>query len=313
VSKGQTLARLEALLSRVRSRATEPRITPAIAAPPPAEERTELAAAAPAHAPAPETAAPPAHLPSPPPPAPAPAPVFDLDEPTDELESTQQRAVPSRSAPMRTEADIVVEVEVQATTRETVVAVPVDEVPPLALDSRERLVAAEPVAPLAESAPAPEPEPSPILSVQIEEPVEELVPELVPEREHEREPEEVEVEEAPASSRRPVAPPPEERLDEMAFGSVEPEPPRHTPPPESGRLPAASEVEFDGDITGVRNASRSAHPPAPAPAPAPVIAIVPEATIADLSASDEVADVVSPAHAPEPVTFVGVLDQSIAL
>jgi hypothetical protein len=239
-----------------------------------------------------------------PPPAPAPAgePIFDLDEPTDDLESTQQRSVPSRSAPMRTEADIVVEVEVQATTQETVVAVPVDEVAaPAALESRERLVAAEPAATAvetAESAPAPEPEPSPILAVQIEEVAEE-----------------VEVEEAPASSRRPVAPPPEERLDEMAFGSVEPEPPRHTPPPESGRLPAAPEVEFDGDITGVRNASRSAHPPAEsaAPAPAPAIAIVPEATIADLSANDAVADVVSPARAPEPTTFVGVLDQSIAL
>jgi hypothetical protein len=117
------------------------------------------------------------------------------------------------------------------------------------------------------------------------------------------------VEEAPASSRRPVAPPPEQRLDEMAFGSVEPEPPRHTPPPESGRLPAAPEVEFDGDITGVRDATRSAHPPAPAP----IMAIVPEATLADLAPNDQVADVVNPVHAPEPTTFVGVLDQSIAL
>jgi hypothetical protein len=289
VSKGQTLARLEALLTRVRSRATEPRIAPAITAAPPVDAQPEVVAAAPVAAA-----------------APAPPPVFALDEPTEDLESTQQRSVPSRSAPMRTEADIVVEVEVQATTQETVVAVPVDEVPaPAALESRERLVAAEPAATLVEPAPAAEPEPSPTLAVQIEEPVEELVPELIPEAEQ--------VEEAPASSRRPVAPPPEERLEEMAFGSVEPEPPRHTPPPESGRLPAAPEVEFDGDITGVRNAPRSAHPPAAAPAPAPVIAIVPEATIAELSANDAVADVVSPAHAPAPTTFVGVLDQSIAL
>jgi len=227
VSKGQTLARLEALLSRVRSRGAEPRIAPATIATPPAEARPEVVSAAPAVAPPPE-------------PPPTGAPVFELDEPTDDLESTQQRSVPSRSAPMRTEADIVVEVEVQATTQETVVAVPVDEVPaPAALESRERLVAAEPAATPVESAelaPAPEPEPSPTLAVQIEEPAEELVPELIPEP--------GESEEAPASSRRPVAPPPEERLDEMAFGNVEPEPPRHTPPPESGRLPAASDVEF---------------------------------------------------------------------
>ncbi len=294
-SKGQTLARLEALLSRVRSRAAEPRVAPVALAAAPAPEPDPVVEAI-------EAVAAPAPSHSPPP---APAPVFDLDEPMDELESTQQRSVPSRSAPMRTESDIVVEVEVQTTTQETVVAVPVEEAPaPAALESRERLVAAEPAAPLAEPTAPSEPEPSPSLAVHLDEPVEELIPNLAPE---------VEVEEAPVSSRRPVAPPPEERLDEMAFGNVEPQPPRHTPPPESGRLPAAPEVEFDGDITGVRNATRSAHPPAPAPAPAPVVAMIPEATIPELSASDVVADVVSPGRAPEATTFVGVLDQSIAL
>jgi hypothetical protein len=43
------------------------------------------------------------------------------------------------------------------------------------------------------------------------------------------------------------------------------------------------------------------------------MAIVPEATLADLAPNDQVADVVNPVHAPEPTTFVGVLDQSIAL
>ena len=47
-----------------------------------------------------------------------------------------------------------------------------------------------------------------------------------------------EIDETPASSRRPVAAPPEERLAELAFGSEEPQPARHTPPPKSGRLPA---------------------------------------------------------------------------
>jgi hypothetical protein len=279
VSKGQTIARLEALLSRVRTRAVEPR-------------RVAVQAAVPEANAAPEVAA-----------APPPPPVFELDEPVEDLESTQQRAVPSRPGPMRTEADIVVEVEVQATTQETVVAVPVEEVAaPAALESRERLVVAEPVAPAASeplSAPDPQPEPSPVVAVEVEV-VEEVLPEV----------EEVEaVEEAPVSSRRPVAPPPEERLDEMAFGAVEPQPPRHTPPPESGRLPAVPEVEFEGDITGVRDAARSAHPAAAAPA----AAIVPEATIADLSPSGDVADVIEPARTPAPATFVGVLDQSIAL
>src|SRR6185437_16720296 len=49
--------------------------------------------------------------------------------------------------------------------------------------------------------------------------------------------EDEELEEAPASSRRPVAPA-EERLADLAFGAEEPQPPRHTPPPNSGRLPA---------------------------------------------------------------------------
>jgi hypothetical protein len=278
VSKGQTIARLEALLARVRTRAVEPRAE-------------AIHVVAPTAMAAPEPVV-----------APPQAPVFELDEPVEDLESTQQRSVPSRPGPMRTEADIVVEVEVQATTQETVVAVPVEELAaPEALESRERLVAAEPAAPPVPepvSASAAHPEPSPVVAVEVE--VEEIVSEV----------EEVEaIEEAPASSRRPVAPPPEERLDEMAFGSVEPEPPRHTPPPESGRLPAAPEVEFDGDITGVRNATRSAHPPAPAA----IVPVVPEATIADLSPSEEVADVVGAALAPGPTTFVGVLDQSIAL
>jgi hypothetical protein len=276
VSKGQTLAKLEALLARVRTRAVEPRIAPVVAVASPAE----------------------------------------VGEPVEAIDS-------SRRGPARTEADIVVEVEVQATTKESVVAVPVEEVAaPAALESRERLVAAEPTSPTA-AEPEPEAsasaelelEPSPVVTLQIDEDVDELVPDLAAQREVEQteqteQAEQLEdVEEAPVSSRRPVAPPPEQRLDEMAFGSVEPAPPRHTPPPESGRLPAAPEVEFEGDITGVRDAARSAHPAAGASA----IAIVPEATLVELTASDQVADVVSPAPAPEPTTFVGVLDQSLAL
>jgi hypothetical protein len=300
----QTIARLEALLERVRTRAVEPRTVAVAAAAVSPEPVTEVVVAREVIEEAEPVAAPPPPAPVQVP-EPPPVSVLDLDEPADELESTQQRAVPSRGAPMRTETDIVMEVEVQATTPESVLAVPVDEgTPPEPLDSRERLVAAAPAAvePPIEmpTAPVAEPEPAPIVAVQEQQPVVELTVEAVEVVEV------VEAEEAPVSSRRPVAPPPEERLDEMAFGAVEPQPMRHTPPPESGRLPAAPDVEFDGDITGVRNASKSAHPVVVAP-------IVPEATIADLAPSDEVADVVGAAQAPEPTTFVGVLDQSMAL
>ena len=70
---------------------------------------------------------------------------------------------------------------------------------------------------------------------------------------------------APLSSRRPVAlerdaneemRQEKKNLAELAFGEEQPAPPRHTPPPESGKLPAAPTVEFDGDITGVREAAK---------------------------------------------------------
>jgi hypothetical protein len=315
VSKGQTISKLESLLARVRGRAAEPRaravpIVEAVAAHhvevTDGPAALELDDTAEAHAVAPPVLEPAVAVDrAPPKPAAATtgAPVFDLDEPIDELESTQQRMVPSRPSPQQTEAEIVVEVDVQASTHETVLAVPVDEAAPVPSEvheSKERLVAAAP-APSQEPSPepelAPEPaaavEPEPAAVIQVEESVEVVAEELV--------------EEAPASSRRPVAPPPEERLEEMAFGSVEPEPPRHTPPPESGRLPAAPEAEYDGDITGVRSASKSAHPAA---APSP---LVPEATIAALPAGDTVADVVPAAPDAEPTTFVGMLERSLAL
>ena len=265
MSKAQTISKLESLLDRVRSRAGEPRVV-AVA----------VAAAADTGVQAP-------HAP----------PVI---EEVEDLESTQERQVPVRGG-QRTESEIVVEVEVQASTTDTVLAVPVEEIQvPEATESRERLVAAEP----APGGPEPvaaerEPEAAPELIATVEE----------------AEVEEV-VEEAPASSRRPVAPQPEERLAEMAFGAEEPQPARHTPPPESGRLPAApaAAVEFEGDVTGVHEASkpaaRQAHDP---------VAIVPEMYSADLSLapSDAVADVVGQAKQPPPATFLAALDASIAL
>jgi hypothetical protein len=68
--------------------------------------------------------------------------------------------------------------------------------------------------------------------------------------------EESPIEEAPASSRRTVTQQPEERIAQIAFGAEEPaREPLHTPPPESGRLPAAAAVDYDGDVTGVRDSA----------------------------------------------------------
>lgn len=292
MSKSQAVARLESLLTRVRARAGEPRAKAAPQAPvlpvlPAAAAHPPVAIAFPAVV-AEALHVPPSAFEAAPPVAAASSPIFDLDDPDSDLDSTDARPVPFRPGPTRTDADIVLDVEVQASTQETVIAVPVEEgAVPDALDSRERLVAAEP----SHVPPAPVD-----------------VPGLAPASADVQEPA-LQLEEAPTSSRRPVTPPPEERLDEMAFGNVEPKPPRHTPPPESGQLPAAPEVEFEGDITGVRSASRSAPPSAP-------LSIVPEATLVDLQASvrlGAVADVVGVVAAPAPTTFLAVLDLSIAL
>jgi len=266
VNTSQTVARLEALLSRVRKHAAEPR---------PARAAAIRADAAPAAAPTPAVA------PAPPPPPPPPMP------------------------PQRTEADIVLEVEVAEATQDTIVAVATDDVvAPAALDSRERLVAAEP---LAAEAPAVESSPTEVRARDAE-PVPE--PEVA-----QAELSDEEIEEAPASSRRPVGPQPEERLAEMAFGAEEPSPPRHTPPPESGRLPAApSEPEFDVDTTGVREAAKPvARAPQPQPEPqlAPGLAAV--AVRGEVAASSAVVNVVGHAERAMPSRFVELLDASLAL
>jgi hypothetical protein len=160
-------------------------------------------------------------------------------------------------------------------------------------DSRERLVAAEFAAP----------EPAPVERAA---PVHESTPpldmadmEVVAEEE-----------EPPASSRRTVASQPEERLAQMAFGVEEPRPPLHTPPPESGRLPAAPVAEFDADVTGVRNAT----PLLPRRNDQPVRReLVPEATRPQLAPSDVVAEVIAEAQRFAPSTFVALLDASLAL
>jgi hypothetical protein len=208
--------------------------------------------------------------------------------------------------PQRTEADIVLGVEVAEATQDTIVAVATDDVvAPAGLDSRERLVAAEPLgASAADSAPT---------EVRARQPEPAAEPEVAPAELRDEERDE-EIEEAPASSRRPVGSQPEERLAEMAFGAEEPSPPRHTPPPESGRLPAApSEPEFDVDTRGVRDAKSVARPSEPQPVPQPAAELAPVAVRGDVAPSSAVADVVGRAERAAPSRFVELLDASLAL
>jgi len=222
---------------------------------------------------------------------PAPPPVAPVEEPVDFDEVDAATIPPPPVAPARapapTEADLVMEIEVaQESVGDTLIGVATEElVIGESLGSRERLVAAAPV---------------PLAAIVAEVPPPELVEESPPELLAAVE----EVEEAPLSSRRPVAPEPEERLADLAFGAEEPQPPRHTPPPESGRLPAAPAVDFDGDVTGVREAT----PIAPRQRD-----LLPEPTRAELAPSDAVADLVGEAQRFAPATFAALLDASLAL
>jgi hypothetical protein len=267
VSAGQTIAKLEALLARVRARGAEP--------------RTARAAAL---APAPAAALPLAasdellddeevDQPTLPPPPVAPAPAF--------AESAPARAS-TRPPVLELSVDIDVAVEEpEALEAEATTQAPVSD----AMSSQERLVAVEATA--HESMPEPE---ARDLAVQ---PEAQAAAEAAAGEDEREEP--------PISSRRPTAPEPEERLAEMAFGAQEPRPPLHTPPPESGRLPAAPAVEFGDEDTGVRSA---------VVAPAAVTA---ETTRAELAGSDRVAAVHGSVRAFNPASFAELLEASLGL
>jgi hypothetical protein len=157
-------------------------------------------------------------------------------------------------------------------------------------DSRERLVAADVAA--AEARP-------PALAIAPPRP-ESLPPIDVGEFE----------ERAPASSRRPVAPEPEERLAQIAFGAEDPLPPLHTPPPESGRLPAAPDAQFDDqDYMGVRTAT----PLLPRRMEALPREIEPEAIRPHRIPSQAVGQILADATRFAPRTFVELLDASLSL
>lgn len=290
MSNGEVLARLEALLHRVRTRAAQPRVPTTPVAGPVAAPAFSSAAvpSRPSPAPAPRSAPafpptepsmravplPPVEPPKPAPPA-TPPPPLPLDE---EVTFAQ----PKPAAPRLSEPEIVVDVEV-----------------PAAAESRERLVAAEPVPPEAVAEPVAAPTEVP-----------EARPESLPPADIEAVAEEEdEVDRAPISSRRPVAPEPEERLAEMAFGAEDLSPPIHTPPPESGRLPAAPIVEFDGDTTGVREAP----PIAQAVAAPRTRELVPEVTRPAIPPGPDAADILGEAQRFSPSTFLALLDASLLL
>jgi hypothetical protein len=124
------------------------------------------------------------------------------------------------------------------------------------------------------------------------------------------------MEETPASSRRPVTSPPEERLAELAFGSEEPQPPRHTPPPKSGRLPAPPAGEFDPDVTGVRaSPGISDDEAAPVSEPREPSVLSAQAVRPNLGSgpSVHVPDVIGEAQSFAPATFLALLDASLSL
>ena len=325
MSKAGTISKLEALLSRIRTRAGEPRASapapvmravqaapaafvspPAAVAPPPAATHAPPVAAPPVVAARPAVpAAPPPPAPVvriAPPPAPEPPPV----------EAVEPKTLPPPPASNDLDFDAV-DVDVSATTPlPAAAAPPPPSVPPLRepFDSGEQIAAAPSSAP-----PVPSLELPSIAADSDNGPAIEQV-EVISEDEGSVGDEDEEIVEAPASSRRPVASTAEEHLADLAFGSEEPEAPHHTPPPKSGRLPAQPAIEFDADVTGVRSAVSPEHdvtqPPAQAVPPSVLTAQPMRARLGSVGEAP-VADVIGEAQRFAPATFMALLDASLAL
>ena len=291
MSKAQTLAKLQALLARVRARA--------------AESRVGQANGPPATTTAPQS-----------PPLVAVEPV--VGEPV-ELSTWSPPALEKATR----DPDIEVEVDYVETTQISAsdVAPGMEASARAASESVERLVAAQPTAPevLIDAAPStPESaDAADAAALTTSSAVEAELARPPPEEaasplEAEAGAEEEEPEAGPASSRRPVmTTEPEERLEQMAFGTGETPPPRHTPPPESGRMPAAPAAEAEGGATGLREvvpASTATEPPS-----SPVVHLVPQPTRAALDSRDDIAEVFGEAQAFQPATFSALLDATMAL
>ena len=273
------VGRLETLLARVRTRAAEPRSVAAAALP--------VAPSPPTQPLPPEPVAPVVPAPPVPPVLAAPAPVPVAPFPAPEVHV----------------AEAVAEAPVDAVPSDMfAAAAPEPAAAPENAESRERLIVAAPL-----------PEPSLDTTLELDEPLAAHPAPMEAKPESQLDPSEVDVvleepvEEAPVSSRRAVVAEPQERLSEMAFGAEEQQAPRHTPPPESGRLPAAPEEAGVGDITGVREASSLPLPQAAARV------LTAEPTAAQLQPSDAVAQVIGDALDFAPASFLALLDASLAL
>jgi hypothetical protein len=221
----------------------------------------------------------------------------ESDQPT--LPPPPVAAAPERPPALELSVEIDVEEPPGPATEETVrEPEPVSAVTD-ALSSQERLVAVEPAG---DAITAEVPEPA-HLPADPAAPGELEHPAAAPTHAEAAEPQgDDEIDEPPVSSRRPLAPQPEERLAEMAFGAEEPRPALHTPPPESGRLPAAPEVEFGDEDTGVHAAA----PPASA-------VLASEPTRANLAGGERVAATQGSVRAFHPASFAELLEASLAL
>jgi hypothetical protein len=265
-----TIAKLEALLARVLARSAEKRPSPPVAL---AETAVPL---------------------SPPPPAVVAAPAVVV-APAVELDVEDKPTIPP--APMRAsldepDVDISPAVEVTVDNGPDIVVGESSAVDELLLDavsdSRERLVAADPVDAAGAS----------------------VIAEVEEVEEEEDAAEDVQEEEAPASSRRPVAPAPEERLAELAFGTEEQPAAGRTPPPKSGPLPAPP-LDFDADVTGVRKSVPPGADSSESPAPARLTPQVARLQVSE--GRDPIVDVIGAAQRFAPPTFTSLLDASLSL
>jgi hypothetical protein len=202
----------------------------------------------------------------------------------------------------------------------------VEVVPAVEVESRERIIAAA-EQPAEEREPEPSPSPTPVetgeraaatLAPEAEADAAELTVSTVSDAPEVLEVEEVDAEEPPASSRRPIALEP--KLEELAFGEAAPvEEVPHSAPPESGRQVAVAPVDldFEGEFTGVRPRDPEGVPVTVlgdvAKGRAEAVPLAPEATAAKLSggATAVVFEGVAPVF--KPATFGELLDATLLL
>jgi hypothetical protein len=268
VSVQERVAKLEALLARVSKRAQAPRLPNGDGALVSASESTELPATPlTIDLPMPEAA-----LVQP---AAEPVDAPYTEEPTEAREPPEPEALHAAGPTVSHESMTPVSVDVEMLSSD--VEIDEEEIPVIAdgrpmevsrpdeLPSRERMVAAPPTETADPETAEKEIEP-PISSetdkrlteAAAPDPEKESLESSSPEREASEAPLAVvselgKIEEAPASSRRPITLEP--KLEELAFGEAAPSEEPHSAPPESGRQVAASpdELDFDNESTGVRS------------------------------------------------------------